>query len=164
MRPSIVLIRKFRQFPGHERLLLLEAILWLAVARFAIAMLPFRYVGRIAGFPVFRQAPQQEARAAAVERIRWAIVACARRVPWRAICFEQGLTAQLMLRRRGMPSVLFYGAAPDDWSGIAAHVWVRDGDVDVIGCEIASRFVQLATFPPERGSSPDKRSIPQEII
>jgi hypothetical protein len=64
------------------------------------------------------------------------------------MCFQQGLAAQLMLRRRGIPSVLYYGAAQDDRSGLYAHVWVRDGDVDVIGGEIADRFAILAAFPP----------------
>jgi hypothetical protein len=68
-------------------------------------------------------------------------------VPWRALCFQQGLAAQLMLRRRGIPSVLYYGAAQEDRTGLCAHVWVRDGEIDVIGGEIAHRFAILATFP-----------------
>jgi hypothetical protein len=32
--------------------------------------------------------------------------------------------------------------------GLSAHVWVRDGDTDVIGCELAPHFAILATFPP----------------
>jgi hypothetical protein len=68
------------------------------------------------------------------------------------MCFQQGLATQFMLRRRGIPSVLFYGAAPDDRGGLSAHVWVRDGSVDVIGGETASRFALLATFPPQNGS------------
>jgi hypothetical protein len=47
--------------------------------------------------------------------------------------------------------VLYYGAALDNGSGLSAHVWVRDGDVDVIGGEIASHYAQLVAFPP-RGS------------
>jgi hypothetical protein len=84
-------------------------------------------------------------------RVRWAVTAAARRVPWRAKCFEQGLASQIMLRRRGVPSVLYYGAAPDDLRGLSAHVWVRDGDLDVIGGEIASRYAVLATFPSQTG-------------
>jgi hypothetical protein len=144
-------MQKFWQRPRHERLLLLEATLLLAVARFAIDVIPFRYVGRIAARQVSRQEPSRQARTNAVQRVCWAIATCARHVPWRAKCFEQGLAAQFMLRRRGAPSVLYYGAAPDDEKGLAAHVWVRDGDVDVIGCEIASRFAVLATFPPKDG-------------
>jgi Transglutaminase-like superfamily len=98
--------------------------------------------------PVRDQEPPPDVRAEMARRIRWAIGACARWVPWRAKCFEQGLAAQLMLRRRGMLSLLYYGAAPEDKRGLSAHVWVRCGDVDVIGCEIAPAYAVLATFPP----------------
>jgi hypothetical protein len=84
-----------------------------------------------------------------VQRIQWAVISAAARVPWRVMCFQQGLAAQLMLRRRGVPSVLYYGVAQDDQNGLHAHVWVRDGDVDVIGGEMAYRFAVLATFPRE---------------
>lgn len=149
--PAIALIQKLWRLPWRDLLLLLEATIWLAVAGVSIALLPFRYVGCMAALPVRRQAPPPHKRLNSVERVRWAIVACARRVPWRAMCFEQGLAAQFMLRRRGMPSILYYGAAPDDQKGLAAHVWVRDGDIEVIGCDIASRFAVLATFPPNDG-------------
>jgi hypothetical protein len=69
------------------------------------------------------------------------------------MCFEQGLAAQIMLRRRGVPSRLYYGAAQNDQRGLSAHVWVQDGEVNVIGGEIASRFALLATFPPQIGST-----------
>jgi hypothetical protein len=54
-----------------------------------------------------------------------------------------------MLRRRGVPAVLYYGAAQDEGSGLYAHVWVRDEDIDVIGGENAYHFAVLATFPPQ---------------
>jgi hypothetical protein len=46
--------------------------------------------------------------------------------------------------------VLYYGAAQEN-GNLAAHVWVRDGDINVIGGEIASRYAVLATFPPQGG-------------
>jgi hypothetical protein len=146
----ISLVKKFFRLPRHDRLLLVEATLWLAIAGFAIAVLPFRQVGRLAARPMRRSEPRPQARLREARRIRGAIVVAARRVPWRAMCFQQGLAAQFMLRRRGVPSVLYYGAAANAAGGLSAHVWVRDGDVDVIGGEIASGFAQLATFPPQR--------------
>ncbi|QIK95130.1 lasso peptide biosynthesis B2 protein [Sphingomonas sp. HDW15A] len=43
--------------------------------------------------------------------IRRAVAAWGRRLPWRAKCFEQGLAAAWMLRRRGRAYDLHYGAA-----------------------------------------------------
>jgi transglutaminase superfamily protein len=154
--PAFALTRKFWQLPRHDRRLLLEATLGLTVAGFAIAVLPFRKVGQLATRPVRRKALSQQARLTETRRIRWAIIAAATRVPWRAMCFQQGLTAQFMLRRRGIPSVLYYGAAPDEERGLSAHVWVRDGDADVIGGEIASRYAVLATFPSQGGGVANK--------
>jgi hypothetical protein len=113
-------------------------------------VLPFHDIGLLATRPIRRSKLSGQARPNKVRRIRWAIMASAARVPWRALCFQQGLAAHLMLRRRGIPSVLYYGAAQNDRTGLCAHVWVRDGEVDVIGSEIAHRFAILATFPPPK--------------
>jgi hypothetical protein len=126
-----------------------EAIVFLAVAGIAIAVLPFRHVGFLAARPIHRPKPSRQARIDKVRLVRWAIIASAARMPWPALCFQQGLAAQLMLHRRGIPSVLYYGVAQDNLNGLYAHVWVRDGDVNVIGVEIAYRFAILATFPPQ---------------
>jgi Transglutaminase-like superfamily len=146
---AIDFLLKFWRLSRQDRLLLLEAIVWLGIAALAVALLPFRHVGLLAARPIrTREVPSKE-RLDKARRIRWAIISTAARVPWRALCFQQGLAAQLMLRRRGIPSVLYYGAAQDDRSGLSAHVWVRDGDLDVIGGEMAYRFAILATFPPQ---------------
>jgi hypothetical protein len=146
---AIDLLRRFWCLSWQDRLLLLEAILWLATAAIAIAVLPFRHVGLLAARPVRLQKLPEQGRSNNVPRVRWAIITTAERVPWRALCFQQGLAAQFMLRRRGIPSVLYYGVAQNDRNGLHAHVWVRDGDVDVIGGEIADRFAVLTTFPPQ---------------
>ena len=132
-----------------DRRLVIEAALGLAIARIAIIGLPLRRLGWLASRPVRRPEPPPPARADTIRRTRWAIGACAGRVPWRALCFEQGLAAQFLLRRRGIPAVLYVGAALDDQGGVAAHVWVRDGAVDVVGGETSGRFRLLTSFPQE---------------
>ena len=145
------LIRRFMELRWEDRLLLAESVASLAIARLALVVLPFRPIGRWASVEVTKPAPLGEARAANLRRVRWAVTATARRVPWRAMCFEQGLSAQFMLRRRRIATRLFYGAAFDDGGGLIAHVWVKDGDRNIVGGEIASRFTVLATFPARLG-------------
>ena len=153
MRRPVGVVQRILQLPRSDWALLVDALFSLTLARIVIVVLPFREVGRLASRPVRGRESPEQSRASRSRRIRWAVLACSPRVPWRAMCFEQGLAAHLMLRRRGIPSVLYYGAAPDDLKGLSAHVWVRDGDVDVMGCEVASRFAALAIFPPlELGS------------
>jgi len=124
-------------------------------------VLSFRHIGSLAARPVRQPGLPLEARLKKVRGIRWAIIAAAARLPWRTVCFQRGLAAQLMLRRRGIPSVLYYGAAQDDRRGLYAHVWVRDGDVDVIGGEIASHYAILATFPPQSDLDAANPGIPR---
>ena len=138
--------RRFWRLPAVDRRLVVETTLALALARVVVMMLPLRGLGWLASRRVRASAPP--ARADVTRRIRWAVTACASYVPWRALCFEQGLAAQLLLRRCGIPAVLHVGAALDDQTGFAAHAWVRDGDTDVVGCEIADQFSLLTSFPP----------------
>ena len=143
---SIIPVRTLWRMTWQDRLILGEAIVWLAVAGLMIAIVPFRNFGFLAARPVRKLPPADEARNRVRRQVRWAIVTAARRVPWRALCIQQGLAAQFMLRRRGIPSVLYYGAALRE-GDLKAHVWVRDGNIDVIGGEAASRYALLAGFP-----------------
>jgi len=152
-------LSKFLRMSWQDRLLLLEAGISMVLTALAIRVLPFRVLGRLAARPVHRSAPSTEERVSKLNRIRWAIGVCARRMPW-ALCFQQGLAAQLMLRRRGIGSTLYYGAAPNQQQGLSAHVWVRDGDIDVVGGEIASAYAVLATFPPTGSNEISGASTP----
>ena len=125
--------------------LLLEAYGLVACCSAATSLLPFLRLGALASLELGKRSRDDAPRL--VERVRWAVMASARRSPWRAVCFQQGLAAQIMLRRRGLSSTLYFGAAPDPAKGLVAHVWVRLGELPVVGCEEAPRFPVLASFP-----------------
>lgn len=75
-----------------------------------------------------------------------AVDRASRRLPWKTVCFQQGLAVHWLLRRRSIPSVLHYGIRIAE-KGMSAHVWVTlDGEV-LIGGEEASRHAQVASFP-----------------
>jgi hypothetical protein len=125
--------------------ILAEALAALALASLAIALLPFRRVAAAASAPGHRKL---RADSEAVRRARSAVNGWARRVPWRTVCFQKGLALHWMLRRRGIPSVLLYGARRQG-DGLAAHVWVDVDGETVIGGEEAPNFACLARFPPD---------------
>lgn len=136
--------RRARLGPA-DWLMLAEALAALALASLAIALLPFRRVAAAASAPLRAPAPPDDR---TVRRVRSAVKAWARRVPWRTVCFQKGLALHWMLRRRGIDSVLLYGARRDG-DGLAAHVWVDVGGETVIGGEEAPGFACLARFPPD---------------
>jgi hypothetical protein len=63
------------------------------------------------------------------------------------VCFQKGLALHMMLRRRGIASVLHYGVMQNAARGLAAHVWISEGDRLVMGGEVAPDYTELARFP-----------------
>ncbi len=139
-------LARIRALSTTERLLLAEALAMLGAASFLVALAPFRRVAALAREPD-GTAPAAAEQLDQIRAVSWAVRACARRVPWRAKCIEQGFAAHWMLRRRAVGSVVHYGVAKRD-QGLVAHVWVRSGDADVIGCENLAEFAEVARFPP----------------
>lgn len=121
--------------------LLAEAGVTIFAASLAIRLQPFRTLARKLERPPSNAAADAET----AYWIRRSVLAWGRRLPWRARCFEQGLAAAWMLRRRGLAYALHYGAAGRDGS-LAAHVWVTSGPTPIVGMENSAEFSRLATF------------------
>jgi hypothetical protein len=130
----------------REWALLFEATFALAVAALKVAVLPFSRIAAAAGGRIAQPRMNDEELSLHVAGIRWAVTACARRLPWRTKCFEQGLAAHWMLTRRRYGATLHYGVRQRPQGGLEAHVWVRSAGIDVVGCETSSTFRLLATF------------------
>lgn len=145
-RRSPSLAARWQRLAWRDRLLLGEALVTVGLARLAIVLLPFRHVASISATRPTRP-PPSDAREQ-ITRARWAIRAVARRMPFRTMCLEQGLSARVILHRRGVPTTLYYGVMKGPEGQLMAHLWVRSDAIDVIGTEELERFTLLATFPP----------------
>jgi hypothetical protein len=139
--------RRLGSSPPSDIALLVEAVLFVAVASLAAKWLPFRWIAAFASRRARALPRDLSDRARWASRVSWAVRAASRRSALRAVCLEQGLAAQAMLRRRGISATLYYGAAPDQPLTVKAHVWVRDGEIDVIGTEVASQYAIVGRFP-----------------
>jgi hypothetical protein len=139
-----------RHSPWSESAVLAEALALLTLSSLAIRLLPFRRVVDLAAGLRHRQAAPRPAGGRAIGKVVWAVTAWGRRVPWRTVCFQQGLAVHLMLRRRGIASFLHYGIARAQPKGLEAHVWVTVDEEPVIGGEEAPKFSCLATYPASR--------------
>jgi hypothetical protein len=82
-----------------------------------------------------------------VDELAQAVRSVARQLPFRALCFEQGLALQRMLRKRGVDAHLNYGIGKNGLDQIEAHVWVTAGDRVVIGEQNLDGFRSVAVFP-----------------
>jgi hypothetical protein len=143
------LVRIARRLAAQGRLnrrhgrLFATAVLALARANTLLRWRPFERALRFGAVPL-----RQAIGGVAVEDVVWAVRAAARRVPFRAMCIEQGLAAQRMMRRAGIDARLHYGARQGNSDEeLTAHVWVTVQGEIVLGGEEASQFAEVAAFP-----------------
>ena len=147
-------LRRFGEIGGRRRALLIEAALWLLAARIALLAAPFPLLARRLGAFVSptdeRVAIAAQSRAPEhaqlAEDIGWAIVRAARYVPFKAVCLPQAMAARIMLGRRGVASVLHFGAAKGKDRPIDAHAWLDAAGVEVTGYPVAAQFAEIACF------------------
>jgi len=140
-------LRKFLALPLADRGCLVEAGLWLGLARLAILVLPFRWIARGLGRQMVRSPEDAGAASAALlDRISWAVATASRHLPWDCLCLAQALAAKAMLKRRGMPSTLYLGLAKDGEAQLQAHAWLRCGKRILTGQRGMAGFTVIATF------------------
>lgn len=139
------LLARVTRLSASEAGLLGEAILGLMVSGILIRWWHFRNLARRLGAHMAESPVDQEpAHRLVAHGVRWAVRAAARRLPWHPVCLPQALTAQWMLRRRGVPSTLYLGVDPG--SRYDAHAWVRAGRLIVTGGPLRPEFVVVSTF------------------
>ncbi len=122
-----------------------EALAYLVAARVVLWVIPFRWLA-----PLFELSPrgpelEGDARKRARDEVRRAVHVAAERLPG-TTCFPKAIAAQAMMRRRRVATTLYWGAATLPGEGLAAHVWVQDGDVGVQGKRVSGAYTALAAY------------------
>ncbi len=139
---------KLRQLTWGERLLLLEAWIYLGAARLALRLFPFRLIAPRLG----EQAAQDDAPSsaapglAAARQVGSAVELAARHTPWESACLAQAVAGKLMLRRRGLASRLYLGTKKDGAGHLTAHAWLAAGNEILIGGQAHETFTVLGIF------------------
>jgi hypothetical protein len=130
--------------------LFLEAILWLGIAQLVIRLVRFRHIAPFLGKHM-TESPQRIALAHRhlAERISWAVKTASRHVPWESKCLAQAMAAKGMFKLRGIQSTIYLGLTKEGEEQLAAHAWLRIGDVIVVGNRGNDRFTVISTFSEE---------------
>jgi hypothetical protein len=144
------ILRRLGQLSWEERSLLVETLVCLTIARSLVLALPFPYLAKRLGEHMAESGSADHiARQPFLTNLTWALGALSRRLPWRCLCLEQALAAQMVLRRRGMAHTLYLGARLSQGK-MEAHAWVRCGRRLVTG-DNGQDFPVVSCFA-ERGS------------
>ncbi|HEX4409643.1 MAG TPA: lasso peptide biosynthesis B2 protein [Xanthobacteraceae bacterium] len=148
------LLLRFKQIDAERRRLVFEAVAYLLVARLALIFVPFpRLAPRLGTFVPPTDPRTANARTAAApeqrefaEAVGWAVTRAARYVPFKAVCLPQAMAAQVMLKRRGILSVMHFGAGKGEDKPFDAHAWLDAAGVEVTGYPVAKNFAEIACF------------------
>lgn len=140
-------LKRYAWLPDTRKRLLGEALIALAMARLAMAFLPFRRIAAWLGTP----GAESPATAAAEETriaqdIGWAVGVLGPRVPWDGRCLAQALASTGMLRRRGLEGTVSFGVCEGESAEFDAHAWLRLGSCVITGGPIHQRFRTFTTF------------------
>jgi hypothetical protein len=147
-------LRRFAQVDNRRRALVLEAVACLLLARLGLIFVPFPKLARRLGDFVPPSDPRvlaarargSQQDAALAQDIGWAVTRSARYLPFKAVCLPQAMAARVMLKRRGVSSVLHFGAARGQDKPLDAHAWLDAAGVDVTGYPVANKFAEIACF------------------
>jgi hypothetical protein len=147
-------LTRFRQIDNRQRLLLAEAIACLVAARFGLLFIPFPTLARRLGNFVppndpraqNARAPGATAQARLAAEVSWAVTRAAAHMPFKAVCLPQAMAARVMLKRRGVASVIHFGAARGADKPFDAHAWLDAAGVEVTGYPVAVKFAEIACF------------------
>lgn len=81
------------------------------------------------------------------------ITRAANNTPWESACLAQSLTAQWMLKRRGIPGVFYLGVMKGENGDekMRAHAWSQCGDTIITGHKGYEDYTVVSVFRWGRG-------------
>jgi hypothetical protein len=130
-----------------RRLRVVEAMLALAAAALMLRYLPFRVIAARVGTVSSSGAPPDGLPPGpahpAIARVRAALASAERRLDLRDCCLIIAWAAGILLRRRGVASVLHLGVAKSA-TGFEGHAWLEAEGRMVCGGRTAARFTPIA--------------------
>jgi hypothetical protein len=146
-------LRSLRGLSARRRTLLIEAAVRLLAAQAVLRLVPFPYLAPRFGTFVppsnpraaMGQSGASTEHAAAAREIGWAVTTAARHVPFQAVCLPQAMAARMMLKRRGVPSVIHFGAAKGA-DALDTHAWLDAAGIEVTGFPVGGQFAEVACF------------------
>lgn len=138
----------FLRSPASSKAMALEAALLLLIARLLVLYVPMRHWRhRLASAEPANSPARPPFMAWKVARI---VSRVAAHVPFQAVCLPQAMAAQWMLRRRGTPSHMSFGARRERNEAAAKdlefHAWLNVGGKCILGGQELATYSALPPF------------------
>ncbi|MBN1892588.1 MAG: lasso peptide biosynthesis B2 protein [Clostridiales bacterium] len=143
-------ITRFLSRPSLDKRLFSEAFFGHAKSRLMVATRPFSKIAAALGTANFETGDKTlEENRQLIYRISWAVRAAADHTPWASKCLVQVMTAKRMMKKRGIESTVYLGLKKKDGKDMAAHAWIRSGDVYLTGVKGKRTFTVVSVYGDE---------------
>ena len=80
------------------------------------------------------------------KKVSWAVTTAASYTPWESKCLVQALTAQKLLKGKGISTTIYLGVKKDKNNNMLAHAWIRCGSYYVTGGINREGYAVVAKF------------------
>jgi hypothetical protein len=146
----LVLFRKINKFihmKSINKFDFLRAYIYTGIFRVFILLIPFNKLKRIMGQTRIESLEEVDMVAyREADRISWIVFKVSRYTPWESKCLVQALTAQRILKKRGISTTIYLGVKKGENSEMLAHAWSRCGKYFVTGGSNRKEYIVVAKF------------------
>ncbi|TWH45940.1 lasso peptide biosynthesis B2 protein [Sporomusa sp. KB1] len=140
-------IQQFVRLSWAEQRLFITVVGLTAIIRFALLILPFRWLQPMLGTQMTEsQLEVDKASQHKAQQVGRMVERVSRYTPWQSKCLVQALAAKLLLRRQGITNTLYLGVGKDASNALIAHAWLRCGNTILTGSQGRERFVVVGKF------------------
>jgi hypothetical protein len=119
----------WKSFTAGQKLILLEALFFLTLAKLGVKLLPFKQLAKLIGSKAEGYINQdlEIKKLDQLRLVRQMIGVASRNVFWSSVCLDQAIAAKWMLNRRKIKSRLHFGVLKDKQENeniLKAHAWL----------------------------------------
>jgi hypothetical protein len=121
-----------------------EAWIFLNLSKLMILFFSFKKIAVRIGVPQY-ETDFKDQSTGAVDEIQIAVMRGSKYVFFASNCYDKALTSTFMLKRRNIPSTIYFGVNMFE-NKLTAHAWVRCGTLIVSGKKGHQKYTPIAWF------------------
>ena len=149
MQNLLVLARKVKTFismDNKEKFNIMQTFFYTGFYRAFILFVPFNKLRKRMGKHKEESAAKETRDVYKIaSHISWVVTLISSKTPWESKCLVQALTAQRMLKSKGISTTIYLGVRKEG-NEMKAHAWLRCGEYYVTGGAIREQYTVVAKF------------------
>lgn len=137
-------LTKYLKLPLRRKIMLIEVLLWLFLAKVMLLIFSFKKLSEILGDSQnssFYTANSQET--IIVNDFIKNLNAVLKNLPWQCRCLTQAIAGKFMLKVRKIKTTIYLGMGKNEEGDFSAHAWLKIGDFFITGNSNVQKYKTL---------------------